>query len=291
MFLSREGAGGGPDAARVSKGECFMKRALVLSALTTVLLLTVLSGQAGAVGKPDMSDGAVLDDPRASGSRGLELERITAEKEAELGIGEGSGISIMSLNKYGVQTRPVTNYKQETTYYCGPASSRQSLSFHKSRSGSSSSLPSQGTLAGRIGTTTDGSATTGIVSALNSYSGTFGSIGYVASDITNTSNPYETFVNRIGTMLRSITQNPTAPIILVQTKYIPRYNKVASRHYMTVSGINDDASPMQMRSVDPHYSSAYYGVRWENVGSTTTNGLCRACYEADVAGSNKAMAW
>ena len=203
----------------------------------------------------------------------------------------GAGFGTLSLNKYGLQTRPVTNYKQETTYWCGPASARQSLSFHRTDSGSGTGLPSQTTLAGRIGTTGDGSSTAAIAAALNTYNGVFGAVSYLASNITDTSNPYEAFVNRIGTMLRSITVNPTAPIILAQTRYIPRYRGVASRHYMTISGINDNVSPMQMRSADPHYNSAYYGVRWENVGSTSTNGLCKACYEADLAGSNKAMAW
>jgi len=259
--------------------------------LSTVALLLLFSGFVGSAGAASLRSGALLDDPVLTRRAQSQSQRAAAEKEAALGIRAGGVMGAMSLNKYGLQTRPVTNYKQERTYWCGPASTRQSLSFHKSDSGSGAGLPSQTTLANKIGTTTDGSATTGIVSALNSYSGTFGSVSYLASNISDTSNPYESFVNRIGTMLRSITVNPTTPIILVQTKYIPRYNKAASRHYMTVSGINDNVSPMQMRSVDPHYSSAYYGVRWENVGSTTTNGLCRACYEADLAGSNKVMAW
>ena len=264
-----------------------MKRALVLSTVTALLLFTTLVGPAGAA---RARNGARLDDPALTEKTQTRMRGATAAKEKALGI-RRSGFGALSLNKYGQQTRPVSNYKQETSYWCGPASVRQSLSFHKTDSGSGTGLPSQTTLAKKIGTTTSGSVTTGMVSALNGYDGVFGSVSYLASDITDTSNPYESFVNRIGTMLRSIAVNPTAPIILTQTKYIPRYNGASSRHYMTVSGINDNASPMQMRSVDPNYNSAYYGVRWENVGSTSANGLCRACYEADRAGSNKAMAW
>lgn len=268
-----------------------MKRTVALSALT-LMICAALAVPAGAARPARNIDGALLNDPSLTELAQRQLDQATADKEAAHGIRAGTGdVSAMSLNKYGVQTRPVTNFKQERTYWCGPAAARQALSFHKAFSGSGTGLPSQTTLANRIGTTGDGSLTTGIVSALNSYDGTFGQVGYLASDITNTSSAYETFVNRIGTMLRSTTPDPTTPIILVQTKYIPRYNGVTSRHYMTVSGINDNVSPMQMRSVDPHYSSAYYGVRWENVGSTSANGLCRACYEADLAGSNKAMAW
>jgi hypothetical protein len=264
-----------------------MKYAWIRTVLIAVLACSSISGVAWAA---RARSGALLHEPGLTPARAARMDRATARKEAALGI-RRSAFGMLSLNKYGLQTRPVTNYRQETTYWCGPASARQSLSFHRSYSGSGSGLPSQTTLANRIGTTSDGSSTSAIASALNTYDGVFGSVGYIASNISDTSSPYETFVNRIGTMLRSITVNPTTPIILAQTKYIPRYKGVASRHYMTVSGINDNVSPMQMRSVDPHYNSAYYGIRWENVGSTTTNGLCRACYEADLAGSNRAMAW
>ena len=264
-----------------------MKYFLVRTGIATVLACSAFAGSAWAV---TARSGALLNDPGLTAEREAAMQQATVRKEVALGI-RRSGLRMLSLNKYGLQTRPVANYKQETTYWCGPASARQSLSFHRADSGSSTGLPSQTTLSKRIGTTGDGSSTAAIAAALNTYDGVFGTVSYLASNITDTANPYETFVNRIGTMLRSITVNPTAPIILAQTKYIPRYKGVASRHYMTVSGINDNVSPMQMRSVDPHYSSAYYGVRWENVGSTSTNGLCRACYEADLAGSNKAMAW
>lgn len=262
-----------------------------------VLLATALlaGGLAtSAVAKPARNGhGAPLDDPELTPKFMAALEKETKAKEAENGIGEPLGMfRAFALNKYGYQVRPVTNYQQERTYWCGPASARQSLSFHKASSGSGTALPSQTALAGRIGTTESGSTTTRIASALDSYKPTFGSnYNYIASDISDTASPYETFVNRIGTQLRSICLNPTAPVILAQTAYIPRYNGHASRHYMTVSGINDNVSPMVMRDVDPNYNSSYYGVYWDRVGSTTSDGLCRAVYQADLAGSNMAMAW
>jgi len=60
---------------------------------------------------------------------------------------------------------------------------------------------------------------------------------------------------------------------------------------MSVSGINDLSSSVTMRSVDPNSNSLYRGVYWDAMGSTTANGLCRACYQADVDGSNMAMCW
>ncbi|NTW28346.1 MAG: hypothetical protein HGA39_03145 [Coriobacteriia bacterium] len=268
-----------------------MKQSPFIATTLVVLLLAASATPAFAASGKTNQSGALVNDPSLTPIVQSQLQALSAEKDAANGIRTGGGISTMSLNSYGLVTRPVTNYRQETTYWCGVASARQALSFHKAFSGSSAALPSQSTLATRIGTTTSGSTTTGIASALNRYNGTFGSVSYLASDITDTANPYETFVNRIGTMLKYMVSSPTTPIILVETKYIPRYNGVSARHYMTISGINDTVSPMKMRSVDPHYNSAYYGIRWENVGSTTVNGLCRACYEADVRGTNKAMAW
>jgi len=272
-----------------------MKRTTVPHATIALALAALLATASIAAAAPrtSLGSGAALDDSSLTPAREAALARQTTRKEAALGIDTGATgeLGALSLNKYGLQTRPVTGFQQERTYWCGPAAARQSLSFHKALSGSGTALPSQATLATRIGTTTSGSTTVAIASALNAYSGTFGTVSYLASDITGTTSPYETFVNRIGTMLRSITINPTTPIILTQTAYIPRYGGTSSRHYMTVSGIDDRTSPMRMRSVDPHYSAAYYGTRWEGVGTTSTNGLCRACYQADLAGTNKAMAW
>lgn len=242
-----------------------------------------------------LPDGAILNDPSLTPEKMAEIEKLTQQKEAALGLTRlDTSIQPMSLNTYGRLTKAAPNYRQETSYFCGPASTRQSLAYHKANSGSGVALPSQTTLAGRIGTTTSGSSTSGIVSTLNSYNGTFGFIRYIGSNIVGTTNPYETFVNRIGQDLRQpggVTNSPSIPITLMQTSKIPRYNGHPSRHYMSISGIDDTVSPMIMRSVDPNNNSAYYGVYWDPVGSTTVNGLCRACYQADLDGTNLAMAW
>ncbi len=268
-----------------------MKRTIVLMVISVLLLLGVSVCSAGATPTKGSKGGAPLNDPSLTPAVVAELDRLTEEKEAALGIGAG-GVSAMALNKYGLQTRPATNYRQETGYWCGPASARQSLSFHKTSSRSTVALPSQATLANRIGTTPSGSLTTAIANTMNSYRGTFGSnFNYIASNLVGTDNPYEHFVNRIGFQLRSITTNPTIPITLMQTSRIPRYWGHVSRHYMSISGINDNVSPMVMRSVDPNSNIAYYGIYWDAVGATNVNGLFRACLQADLDGTNMAMAW
>ena len=239
--------------------------------------------------------GEPLDDPSLTAATTKMWKQATEAKDAEVAASAstkttatGAGTIAAASALYGVHTLGATNYKQETSYYCGPASARQSLSWHKAKSGSSASLPSQGTLAGRIGTTSSGSLTTGIARALNSYNGTFGTVNYVASNLTDTGNPTSAFYTRIGWMLQDAR---TVPVILTATSRIPRYNGHVSRHYMSVSGIDDTGSSIKMRSVDPNYSASYRGVYWDPMGSQTSNGLCRACYQADVDGSNMAMCW
>jgi hypothetical protein len=270
-----------------------MKRSLLFLLTLSLLLATASPGIALAT--IALPDGAVLNDPSLTSAKVAQLQKLTAHKDAALGVVKAVGsVQSMSLNKFGRLVKTVTNYTQETNYWCGPASTRQTLGFHKAISGSGTGLPSQSTLAHKIGTNTNGSATSGIVSALNSYDGTFGNVSYVGSNIVGTANPYEAFVNRIGLDLQqpnSSGYSPCIPITLMQTAKIPRYNSHASRHYMSIGGIDDTVSTMKMRSVDPNNNSAYHGVYWDPVGSTTANGLCRACYQADLDGTNLAMCW
>lgn len=299
LIQSNQGDGGrrpkqqGRNHGGVFRYVCIMSLALSIVPATAL----------GAVSRVPSSTGAVLNDPTLTTAAAERWDRMTRQKEAAYGVGEVPALACMDCQlqgdigiqclpapgKYAILTKYAANYKQETGVYCGPASARQSLSWHKYKSGSSTALPSQTTLAGLIGTGPSGSATTGIASALNSYSGAFGTIAYVASDLTNTTDPLNTFYDRIGTMLRASVG--TIPIPLVETKYIPRYSGAQFRHYMSIKGLDDRTAPVRVATVDPHYDSKYYGIYWDQMGCTVHNGVCRACYQADVNGSNRAMAW
>jgi hypothetical protein len=268
----------------------------VVQGLAVACLVTAIMLPGVALGGP--RQGEPVSDPSLTPAVAEQWKRATEEKDAQIAAKSAAtgavrtgatGLAVSAASAlYGVHTLSATNYKQETSYYCGPASARQSLSWHRARSGSSATLPSQSTLAGRIGTTTSGSLTTGIARGLNSYNGTFGTVNYVASNLTDTGDPTGAFYNRIGWMLESAR---TVPVILTATARIPRYSGHSSRHYMSVSGIDDTGSSVKMRSVDPNPNAAYRGVYWDPMGSQSSNGLCRACYQADVDGSNMAMCW
>ena len=235
--------------------------------------------------------GAAVDDLTLTPENYEKWLQLAEQKDKEQEELMKERINILSNPEGEFYTINVTINMQEKGYWCGPASARQSLSFHKSKSESSILLPSQQTLASKIGTTTDGSSTTGIANALNSYKDTysFDSL-YVAADISNLSNPLYTFETRIKNDLKNQTN---APILLVETQYLTYYKGKQLRHYVTVSGYSyEKATGKKMiRIVDPNYDTNYYGTHWEALGSTKENGVFRAVYNADLNGSNMAMAY
>ncbi|TPE68844.1 C39 family peptidase [Halalkalibacterium halodurans] len=268
---------------------------LTVSALSTLLFASPtisLANDGEANDETEGHTGAMLNDPSLTPALDAELEALAKEKDQWLEETLKEDMRINTVTEGEFYTISVSNYKQENGYYCGPASARQTLSFHKSKSGSSTSLPSQSTLASKIGTTSSGSTTSGIASGLNSYKSTFGfsSNPYVAADITNVSSPKSTFETRVKGVIKNKTN---APIVLMETKYLTRYDGKASRHYNTISGYSYEYSSgkKRMRTVDPHHEDKYRGIQWDSVGSTSSNGVFRAVYEADKAGSNKAMAY
>jgi len=239
--------------------------------------------------------GALADDPTLTSAQTKMWEDLTVAKERTLESGPAAAsgtvgaLSIIQEGQFGLVLKNVPAFRQERTNWCGPAAARQSLNWHRTFSRSTVPLPSQATLAGRIGTIDDGSTSIGIARALNSYSGTFGRFNYVASNLTNHPDPRHAFVWRIAS---SLSASPgTVPIILVETQYIPRYRGHFARHYVSVSGYDERTAPIRMRSVDPHFDSRFFGIHWDPVGSTTVNGLFRACFRADQDGTNLAMIW
>lgn len=272
---------------------------LLTMAVTTALLI---SPAYAAPSSPVQQDsGALVDDPTLTQAEIRRWAELTAAKERALQGGRASlqgtvgAMGIISeglrIGTFGLVTRPVPNFRQETRWWCGPAAARQSLSWHRTASRSTVPLPSQTTLAGRIGTTRSGSVTSRIATALNSYNRVFGHIHYAASDLTNHPNPRWAFLWRIGISLHHSSSPGTVPIILVQTRYIPRYEGRLSRHYMSISGYDERTAEIRMRSVDPHWDNRFFGIHWDPVGTSTTQGLFRACLEADRAGTNMAMVW
>ncbi|TQS71121.1 hypothetical protein DX933_15675 [Ornithinibacillus gellani] len=173
--------------------------------------------------------------------------------------------------------------KQINGYYCGPAAVQQNLSFHKN---STTGLPSQDTLAKLAGTTKAGSSSYGLRDALNKYTSTYKFTKYVVGNVTTSQQT--TWENRIKSNLINARR---APIILLQTRHLPRYKNKDIRHYNSVRSWSYDYTNnvKKVRNVDPHYSNIYYGQHWDPVGSSKTKGAFLATAKAYRSGGNPNM--
>lgn len=234
------------------------------------------------------SEGALLDDPTLNLSalevNEREASRKDAQIERKLKEGRNNPEVKAQVSDIGVYYLiSLTNYRQEKTYWCGPASVKQSLSFHKTKSGSSASLPSQSTIAFLAGTTSSGSTSTGLRNAINYYASTFKfeADKYVVGNVFGLDNPKGTFESRVKGDLSFKTN---APILLVRTDKLSYYD-YRTRHYVTISGYARDLSGNKcLRVVDPHYKDSFFGVHWEPLDNVYS-----AVYWADYEGSNYVM--
>lgn len=207
----------------------------------------------------------------------IEKEKKIKEKELSEKIKNPSNILTLTVSMY--YDLPVTCYHQDTYYWCGPASLKQTLSFHKAKSGSQTELPSQSTLASQAGTTLDGSLTLNLKNTLNSYSGTFGTFTYTCDKIDDSFS-----LNQFITVVRTETQyQMNAPIFYAKTDYIPRYGTFECFHYITIGGYekyDDGISYLEkMKTVDCNWDWNYCGTFWDDVGSTTVKGVYCAAYQ------------
>ncbi|MEZ3496577.1 MAG: C39 family peptidase [Lachnospiraceae bacterium] len=193
-------------------------------------------------------------------------------------------------------TIPIENFKQEKTNWCGAACVKQTLSFHRSVNGVSTALPSQGTIATKLGIYSSGGASSDkMAQVLNEYRSTYGFTNrtYSTADLTDKSDAY----NWLYPRLRSAIVNQTyAPIVLLETgrlSGIQRYYEAGEhcRHYNTIGGIrettdlqNNHLYLKEIQTVDPHYNSQFYGKHWDE-GSTVYQSMLLA----DSNGANKVL--
>ncbi|AVK86156.1 hypothetical protein C3943_22955 [Lysinibacillus sp. B2A1] len=192
-------------------------------------------------------------------------------------------------------TIPVTYNMQEYTNFCGPASGRQALSFHKANSNSNQALPSQEQFGITIGVLKNGNGTssTNLANGLNQYKNVYGfsSNPYIVGNLSQATNPTNTFISRISATLGD---SKTAPILLTETQWISQYKGKNYRHYVTISGYNQ--SDNTLRVVDPNHNTQYTGTGtyWTSIGnatdtSTDKTGIAKAVYKAE--GGNPVMVW
>lgn len=199
---------------------------LVLAMIAAPLLI----GDSAAWSAPSAAPAVIGgDDGRAYPSIGTPRpDKIAAIAALHSGV--------RPLATSGSRTLSVVVQSQTTSYYCVPASTRVALSAFVS------SLPSQATLAGQLGTTTSGTTTANAAGVLNSYE----SRNYYIYSADSTLTQYR---DRIQTDI----QNYTAPLVnRTQMQFLPWYaGTLSGNHAIATYGYYYATKVSQAYVYDP----------------------------------------
>lgn len=148
--------------------------------------------------------------------------------------------------------------QQQTTYWCGPASTHEVLH-------SQGTSVSQSKIAGELGTTTDGTDIRRIPGVLNTYKKVpityvhvprsyLTSIAHVRSAITYA-------VDRGSSAIPCVNPYPYVNSVGYYSPGLPTYSGTKKAgHYVAIRGYDISTSTDQVYYFDPHYLSAHYGL-------------------------------
>lgn len=153
--------------------------------------------------------------------------------------------SVASTDRVGGhKTLSVPIEQQKNSYYCGPACMQMVLEYHGINK-------TQSVIAGKIGTTIEGSDIPPMRTYLNNQ---VGSGAYTYVNVTELA---------FGEGLVYSIDKKKPLICMVQTKELPYYNGHKSVHFIVAKGydwdMNGSASYSTVKINDPNYSNAYYG--------------------------------
>ena len=185
-----------------------------------------------------------LDNPNLT----EEQKRAAEEKvNSAIQLRDNSSVQVQSTGSYRNITLSVTAYKQETRYYCGPATTRQSLDYLSGYAPGYFYLPTQTELANKLGTTTNGTEWYRIRNYLNGFSFPTFQPNYVEYTPTSCSNMTSTLYRELNSA------HPILPILQVnaeKNKDILGYT--TKGHYMNVSGIKTVNGQVKFQLTDPY---------------------------------------
>ncbi|KLV16606.1 MULTISPECIES: C39 family peptidase [Niallia] len=273
---------------------------VLVTIISTALIIPIsVFAETETKANDDISTGAALNDPNYIQNEeyynSLEEKRDKQTEREEQAFQKKQAMSKVAAKTNEHYTISVKYNKQQYSNFCGVAAGRQSLSFHKLKSGSSDKLPSQKHFGNTIGTLPNGGGTksTFLADGLNKYKYVYKFSGnpYIVGNIAKYSKPAVKLETRVKTTLRN---KKTAPILLTRTDFIEQYRGTKYRHYVTVSGYDKNAD--EFRLVDPNHHTEFTkgGTYWSKLKTTVSKkGVARAVYEADkeTKGSNPVMVW
>lgn len=248
-------------------------RKLKLTAITT-MLACVLVGQAVMAEGTGDSTLDTKDKPTKAQSKVLSEKLKLAQEHSEKMKKKQSSSGDFTTQAYGEsKTISVPSFKQETSYWCGVATTKQIIDFFN---GSSST---QSYYAGKLGTTTDGTDFSVVDDVLNAHQ----------SENTYTyrsfsSNEYLTW--RSSMILSIDWGTPVALDLKISPTYMPLYNSSVAGHILNTSGYDaTDENNMRLRLTDP-YDQGGRGVTLGNVWHPLDG-----VWQANQAHFRKAIIW
>lgn len=149
---------------------------------------------------------------------------------------------------YSASTISVTYYKQETSYYCGPATTKQTIQYMNGKS------DTQSTIAKALGTTENGTDGTKIVEYLN---GKQSRVYWTIADDTSTSG----LQTRISHAIAGDTKRP--PIARTKFSKGGNWKYSTAGHFLNISGYTNNMEKVRITDpnigrVDSSSSGSYY---------------------------------
>ena len=195
-----------------------------------------------------------LDNPNLT-----EKQRAAAEAKVNSAIAlrDARDSRIQTRTSYPTITLSVTPYKQETSYYCGPATTRQSLDYLGGYAPSYFSVPSQSVLAQKLGTTRNGTEWYRIRNYLNGFSFPSFQPHYVECTPTSCNDMTNTLYNGLNAA------HPIVPIMQVNTNGNQSILGYPTRgHYLNVSGIKTENGQVKFQLTDPNGEAGEYGLQY-----------------------------
>lgn len=215
---------------------------LVLMLCTTLFSSTAFASETGVDGDLSLAEGAQEYIPTAE-DIALEAEK-TAEMEAYFAElkENNAGISLAATNTWYYLSSSFPLNKQETSYYCGPATVREVVRYHNG------SASSQSTYASSLGTTTSGTDMTKIAPVLKSETGK----NYVYADIVSQTRWETRIMNNINNTNMAVVMD-----IATDTSF---WKYSTSGHFLPIYGYygtTDDVVKVEMADPHPTYCSRY----------------------------------
>ncbi|WIY58774.1 C39 family peptidase [Bacillus arachidis] len=142
----------------------------------------------------------------------------------------------------------VTHFKQTDWFYCGPASARSVLTFHKSDSGSAFPLPTERILASLMQTTNQGTNSLNLAWGLNAYKDNYDFADSPYGATTPSS------IRELEVLVKNkLSDGTNVPIVLTNTQHLARYKNAEKnyRHFIVINGYQ--GSDRTMEIVDPNH--------------------------------------